>query len=103
MEFWALIYTHRHGTDVTLYKTRDEAVLGKVQLILEWIKDEISSAKIRKQILKLISEGQWDEASCMYEDESNEFFEIAKTEVGSVEDLDSEQKRLKEEALAGLR
>jgi polyhydroxyalkanoate synthesis regulator phasin len=72
---YSILYHHGFGTDVFNVQTEQDARIYICELINEWIGD-LFDAEAELQISKLIAEKQWDAARSLYEEKSNESFEI---------------------------
>ncbi len=70
------VYRHEHGTDVAFYRTREEAVLGLLAVVLVSINsgeaDEQLSLDSQKEILQAYREGDYDGALESYNRDSED-------------------------------
>ncbi len=58
---WLLLYTHKHGEDQYIYSTEQNARLGAIRIIMEWIED-VEDPRAEEDILGFIGEGEFDKA-----------------------------------------
>ena len=69
-----LVYTHRHGVDVSFYETEEQATLSAIDIILDWAHE--LDWDNQKAVLDLIVEGSFAEAQEKYECASEETLEV---------------------------
>jgi len=79
MTVCVICYSHRHGTDISVFHTRAGAEKAIRQLMLDW-KHELD-AKLRRRILRYLREGKLHKAIAVWNSETEEYFGIETTEV----------------------
>ena len=85
MKVWILSYSHRHGTDVSVYRTEKKAVAGVLEIMERWFEDLedryfISSA-MQQKIRRAMKKGDYGKAMDLWNSHTDESFEITEKEV----------------------
>lgn len=66
-----LTYAHRHGADVSVYTTEEEALHAAIDIILDWL-DDVTDAATQQRILKKILSGDYRETLKIWSEWQNE-------------------------------
>lgn len=69
-ELWTLYYEHKFGSDISIYESAEEATLSAIDIILDWVHDEVREKGQQLEVLKHILEKQYDRAIEMYQEYS---------------------------------
>jgi hypothetical protein len=86
-----LTYSHKHGTDVSVYATHDGALLSIYEIVMDYIND-VEDREKRREIREAVKERNLARVSELWADAMNEGFDIdecAVYEGGSSDSLDA--------------
>jgi hypothetical protein len=73
---WIVEYTHKHGTDISVYENSTLATNSAIATVLEYLGD-LSNVDVQKQIIQLIESRKFGEAMTLYGEHAEEYFDIS--------------------------
>jgi hypothetical protein len=86
MKVWILLYSHAHGTDITVYRTEKKAGAGAIESMDRWFEDLedrfFLSPGIRGTIRRAMNQGDYRKAMDLWNGHTDETFEIEEKTVG---------------------
>lgn len=65
---WMVIYNHKHGQDISAYRTEKMASEAAAFIILEYLEDEIDDEELQQEIRESIEDGVIADAITAYQD-----------------------------------
>lgn len=76
-EVWVLTYDHKHGTDILVYKTEEDAEKGAAQIMAEYLTD-IGTPEECLEFLKYLEDKKYSEARAAWSERtgSTEFINV---------------------------
>ncbi len=100
---WVQVYVHQDGVDVASYRSEEDAVLVRVSVVLDSLRD-VADERTRRQIASQLAEGLWDEGAHLYCQATGESFDVYEIPAVSEEvDAETLEVSLKARARAALR
>ncbi len=87
MKVWILSYSHRYGTDISVYSTEQKAGAGAIEIMGRWFADLedhfFLSSSIKQKIRRAMKAGDYCRAIELWNGHTDETFEIEEKEVDS--------------------
>jgi len=77
---YVLQYSHRHGVDVSTYRTEDGAIQAIYEIVMGCL-DEVDNAEKRKEIREAVKSRSLAKLSQLWAEETEEGFDIDETPV----------------------